>query len=143
MKNAFKKYLFLLNIILLTGFANLYANSDIQNTAILKASNTSAQATNSSTTHSFNQLQFNTSSSNNERKTYSEYVDEENFEEDDEEKLNVDFKPFNFSCPIASIFYAQLLDGLTCEIKENTQRYIYNYSKSSIPLHVKFQVFII
>lgn len=143
MKNAFKTYLFLLNIILLTGFANLYANSNIQNTSFLKDSNTSAHATNSFTAHNFNKLQFNDSNSNNENKTYSEYVDEENFEEDDEEKLNVNFKPFNFTCPIASIFYARLFDGLTCKLKENTQSYIYNYSKSPIPLHAKFQVFII
>lgn len=128
---------------MVTGFANLYANSNIENAShsqSIKALNCSTKTSNQDLNHPV----FNSLNRNEKHETYSEFIDEENFEEDDEEeKLKNLPKPFYFNCPISAIFYAQLLAGLNCELKENNQRYIFNYSKTSIRLHAKFQVFII
>lgn len=142
MNNTFKKYLFVINLLLLTGFTNLYANSCIETVSIHEARSTSKDSENI-TPPSLNHVLDIASQPNRDKKTFSEFIDSETFEENDEQHSDINFTPYYFNCPIAAISYARLLDDLNCKLQESIQHYIFNYSKTVIPLHTKFQVFII
>ncbi|WP_147678876.1 hypothetical protein [Algibacter pacificus] len=142
MNNAFKKYLLLLNILLLSGLANLYANSIIDYTPFTQEKNNFEGSISLQTQTDYRVLDLS-SENNRGKKTYKEFIDSETFEENNEDKLDIDFKSLSYGSHLATIFYAQLLDSLNCELQETKQRYIFNYSKISLRLHAKFQVFII
>ncbi|MDN3664424.1 hypothetical protein ACFFU1_14015 [Algibacter miyuki] len=143
MKHSFAKYLFLLNLFLVTGFVNLYANTNAKTASFVQHTDTVDYTVETSVQQNVNHLVFYSTENNRTHNHLSEYIDAESFEEDNEEHLNSNLKLLSLGSAFTAIFYEQLLDALTCEIQEANQRYIFNCSKTSIRLHAKFQVFII
>jgi hypothetical protein len=143
MTNTFKKYLFLINILLISGFANLYANSQVENTLLLK-NNSHSNYSSETAPQLFLKNIFDISSkTENDKKTFSEFVNEENFEEDENHKLKENNLLFPRYCSKINISYARLFDCLHCKLQESNQRDVLIFSNPSTRLHAKYQVFII
>jgi len=142
MNSTLKKYLLILNLLLLTGFANLYANSCLE-TVSAEETQSTLNSSKNLLTPSINHILDITSQPDRDKKTFSEFIDSETFEENDEEHVDINFTPSNLYCLITAINSARLLDGLNCKLQEYTQRYIYNNSKTPRSLQAKLQVFII
>jgi len=143
MTNAFKKYLFLINILLISGFANLYANSQIESTSLFSDNNHSNYFTQTPPKLLIDRILDISSNHQSDEKTLSEFVNEENFEDDENHKLNSDDYSFPINSSKTNICHARFLDCSNSKLQETNQRYIFNCSKTFIPLHITFQVFII
>lgn len=140
MSNAFKRYLFILNILLISGLASLHANPNINYSHIIPEVSTSEVAKRS--TQNQQHKYFSLSEIINKNSVFIELFDNENFE-DDEEEENTKPSLLTFSKSPTSLFYTLSTDEISCKLKIIIQTYIYNSSKTLIPLHSKFQVFII
>ena len=143
MSKILSKYLFLLSILLLSGFANLYASSSIKDCFFAQNNKDLEHTAYASSDRKINITSFNSSIIRNENKLFLELVNSEDIEEDSEDDVitNNKFPPIGSS--ETAIFYAQLSDNLSCKLQEHIYRFKYYHSYTSIRLHAKFQVFII
>ncbi|GAA4231111.1 hypothetical protein GCM10022291_02830 [Postechiella marina] len=86
-------------------------------------------------------LFFSSTKTHNKSKSFIEYIDFEDIEENNEEESSN--KPLSFGSITTAIFYAQKLMFTSCKVQENTLYIKYFFSDTSLRLHAKFQVFII
>ena len=136
MKPFFKKHYLVLCILLLSGFANLYATSSEKvSDLIINASNFDIQNLSINTYDPLQQKNSNT--------LFNENVDLENIEEENEKKSNSFHKILPYLNNPFITFYTKLLDYLSSEIKEDSTRIKFHFSEPSLRLHNIFQVFII
>ncbi len=142
MNKILKKYLFLLSALLLSAFANLYANSSIKDDYFVQNSESLEHTTYTSADQEINITAFNSLLIRNENKLFVELTNSEDIEEDNEDDVISNNKFLSIGSSETAIFYVQLSDNLSCKLQEYVYRFKY-HSNTSLRLYAKFQVFII